>query len=330
MTPRPDAFGSDHSHPAFWRIGHMTVCIAAFAARGEHIVMASDQRVAFGDFSAEASVQKNYPLKNRYAVMIAGNDVDYALPTISRVRNRMNPDTRDPDEIAEMLHDELVETRRKKIEAKVLSKLGFTSASFLSEGKNSLTDSAFYELVSRIDREELSLTFLLAGFDDTKEPHLRIVSADDVPQDRDALGFAAIGSGALAATASLAFDVEHSAFHATNNLIEVTYHVLAAKFMAESATDVGKSTFYVAANADDGSNFLSSHVDIDAVRQSWLKHGSQRFSRKTAEVISDLLYKGGEEDEDDVEHLSKVIKYATTEGERTYIQSLIDKARGKS
>jgi hypothetical protein len=106
---------------------------------------------------------------------------------------------------------------------------------FRAEGKESLTETVYYDLISDIRREELSLTFLLAGFDSDGLGHIRVVTSDDAPQDFDMLGFAAIGSGAASALGSLSFARDHCRLLHTSDMHEVTYHVLSAKFMAETS-----------------------------------------------------------------------------------------------
>lgn len=271
----------------------MTVCIAAIAENGKKIVMASDAKAAFGEFSADKGVLKNIPLKNGYAVMIAGNEVGEAMPMLRRAKVRIG-DSTDPDEIANCLYESLVETRKRKTEAKILSKLGFTLETFRSEGKDSLTESAYYDVLSDIRRVELSLTLLLCGFDENGEGHLRVISCDDSPQDFDMLGFAAIGSGASAALSSLSFAKDHCAFYKSDSSAEVFYHVLAAKFMAESATDVGKETFDVCTVYEASCEFLSPMAGgANTVRDLWLKFGAPRRSEEAIAAIESMIY-GGE------------------------------------
>jgi ATP-dependent protease HslVU (ClpYQ) peptidase subunit len=276
----------------FWRAKPVTVCIAALAEDGKKIVMASDSKAAFGEFSADKGVIKNIPLKNGYAVMLAGNDVGDAMPTLRRAKVQIG-NSRDADEIANCLHEALVETRRQKVEAKILSKLGFTVETFRTEGKDSLTESAYYDVVSEIRRMELSLTFLLCGFDELGEGHLRVVASDDSPQDCDMLGFAAIGSGASAALSSLSFTKDHCNFYPSATSAEVFYYVLAAKFMAESATDVGKDTFDVCLVHGAGCEFLSPYAGgSETVRDAWLEKGAPRKSAEAIEAISSMIYGG--------------------------------------
>jgi len=294
----------------------MTVCIAAIAEDRKKIVMASDSKAAFGDFSADWGVTKNIPVGRNYAVMVAGNDGLYTMPTIKRLKERWKSDHLDPDEVAIMLHEELVKTRNLKTEAKILSKLGFTTESFMRDGKAQLTEAVYYDIISEIRREELSLTFLLAGFDEEGEAHLRVVTCDDCPQDFDMLGFAAIGSGASQALGSLAFAKDHTSLCQHSSLVDVTYQVLAAKFMSESATDVGKDTFYVATSKDQNCDFISSYAQgIEYIRDAWAKQGAPRDSPRALSAIADLLHSGSDEGKS-LAFLARARKYANKSGKQ--------------
>ncbi|HEY1903503.1 MAG TPA: hypothetical protein VGG56_13790 [Terracidiphilus sp.] len=271
----------------------MTIGIAALADRRTKIVMASDSKAAFGDFSADRGVLKNIPIGHYYAILVAGNDTGYIMPTVKRIQKAMPLEMTDPDEIAMLIHEELAETRKRKIEAKILAKLGFTMDTFRTEGKELLTESVYYDLVSEIRREELSLTFLLAGFDASNHGHLRVITSDDCPQDYDMLGFAAIGSGASPALASLTFARDHNMLLPTEDFCEVASHVLAAKFAAESATDVGHDTFYVCNSPKGVCHFLSGFKGgVETVRTSWHQYGAPKRSPETIQLIRDLTYSG--------------------------------------
>ncbi|WP_146072167.1 hypothetical protein [Bryocella elongata] len=267
----------------------MTVCIASFANHEEQICVVSDSKAAFGDFSTDKGAIKHEHLGNGHIVLIAGNDVVFASPTIQRARKRIAKDSiKDSDETAEILYEELCKTQNRVIEAKVLSKYGLTVEQFVNKGRKSFTDQVFYEICSRIDRENLSLQFLVAGFDTKNKPHIRIVSAGEPPHDFDSMGFAAIGSGAPAALASLSFAADHHGFCRYSDMDACAYHLYAAKFMSESATDVGRDTFFLSVGKQ---GTYSVHLLAEeAIRKAWLKDGAPRHSQRTIKILHDALY----------------------------------------
>jgi hypothetical protein len=120
---------------------------------------------------------------------------------------------------------------------------------------------------------------------------LRVVTSDDCPQDFDMLGFAAIGSGAQTALASLAFARDHNALFTIQESCEVASHVLAAKFTAESASDVGQDTFYVCNSPGGFCQFLSTDKGgVEAVRKAWHQFGAPKRSPETVQLIRELTF----------------------------------------
>lgn len=283
-----------------WRFPRVTVCIAALCESEKQIVMASDSRVGFGDFSADRGAVKYSLLPNDYLLLIAGNDVVYAGETVKRISQRVGgsilrgtDSLKNPDEVALIAHEELVETRRRLIEAKILSRYGINSSEFAKRGKRLFTDQVFYEICNKIANQDLSLCFLLAGFDYSGRGHLRVIQADDSPHDYDALGFAAIGSGASAAMAALSFAKDHSILSSVGTLWSMSCHVLGAKFMAESADQVGKDTFLLSIGSK-GRFEPHPFCGIEPIRKAWEKTGAPRLSKEAVGVLKDVLYESSE------------------------------------
>jgi hypothetical protein len=270
----------------------VTICIAAFAEIEEQLVFVADSRVAFGDFSTDKGAVKAEILANGYVVLIAGNDIVYALPTIRRAKLRVESSgTFDADEVAEILQGELCKTREQVIEAKVLKKYKMSASEFINRGKKVFTDSVFYDICGRIERENLSLEFIVAGFDKAKKPHIRVVSANEPPHDYDGIGYAAIGTGAPAALASLSFAKDHSGFGRDSDLEDAASHLLAAKYMAESATDVGKDTYFFSIGFKRGiCHIMKSNGVMECLRRAWEKDGAPRHSKRAKKILKDIIF----------------------------------------
>jgi len=157
------------------------------------------------------------------------------------------------------------------------------------------------------------LDFILAGFDKEGNAHIRFTNCLIPPQDYDVTGFWAVGSGAHSAIGSLCHAEEHLGFSRFCSAEVSVYHVLAAKFMAESATDVGKETFVVAlkARVTDGKKylrFLSYWDGLEYVREQWEKHGAPRVPSDITEAISALLIPHDQENTPEV--VKRVAKYS--------------------
>ena len=275
----------------------MTICIAGLAE--SHLVLASDTKVAFGNFSADKALAKNVPFIHHYAIMFAGNDVAHAGAVIGRAKQflkQQKPVPSSPDEIAECVFKECQIERDRINEAKILKPRMLTMQEFSKRGKELCTDAVFYDISAELQRGELSLDFLIAGFDENKQAHIRFCNAVTPPQDYDSLGFWAIGSGASVALASLSHAVEYQRFSKFASAEVVACHVLAAKFMAEAASDVGRDTdlWVLACDSEPSVRFLSSLGAKAYIRRQWEQCGAPRMPNGLDRAMKDLLVANAE------------------------------------
>jgi 20S proteasome alpha/beta subunit len=170
-----------------------------------------------------------------------------------------------------------------------LRRYRFTCKSFRDEGKRKCTPEHYNDLCSKIDRVKLSLSFLLAGFDAKNKGHLIVGGGNEAPQDYNALGFTAIGRGRNAALSSLLFHKEHQHLRPSCLEAECVYVVYAAKFMAESATDVGdKSTSCVIVEP----NKVKTVLEWWKLREIWKTEGAPRLPSNLEERIAPLILSG--------------------------------------
>jgi hypothetical protein len=274
----------------------VTVCIAALANSGKSLVLVTDSKVAFGEFSADGAIQKSVPIAFGQAIEVAGNDVAKFGAIINRTKARLAllPDDLNTDEAAEIVFEECKRERDRIAEAKILNKHGFDKT-FRTRGKELCTSELFYDLHTKLEQVTLSLDFMISGFDAKGVAHIRFTNCETPPEDYDALGFYAIGSGAPAAMASLSYAVEHFILSAHSEVGDVVYHAMAAKFMAESATDVGQDTFVVVMHLEKGEEdhtvcrFMPVLGGDEYVKQRWKDEGAPRIPPKIAIEINELL-----------------------------------------
>lgn len=296
---------------ADWKCWSMSVCIAGLASSGKEIILVSDSKAAFGDFSADKAVRKEAPLAFGYAIQFAGNDAARAGIIKRRVQRELkkaNPQNNllPADQVAECLHQECKVELERLQEAKVLIKHGYLSEQFRKAGKELCTDSVFFDIHSELEKVKLSLDFLVAGFDDEGNGHIRYTNSVTPPEDYDSLGFWAIGRGQHSALSSISHAVEHLRLSQHRDKGTVLYHLLAAKFMAESATDVGEDTSVMVLSPSHRAEFLLLGSD-EYVRQQWKKNGAPRVPKGVAEAINILLAPA--EKAMDQEYLDKAVKY---------------------
>ncbi len=279
--------------PADWRLG-VTVCIAATSRNGQELILVSDSKVAFGDFSADDAVIKNIPFLHPWAVLLAGDDISYAQSVINRARtNGLEKIEHEGElagwQIAEILYDSLLSERQRIIEALILKKYGFTCETFRDQGKSLCTEGFYSDVIYKISQTDISLRFLLCGFNNDGNTEIWGVSSDSPPQNYDNLGFWAIGSGANGAISSLAHSVSHLGLDRFQRPELVLYHVLAAKFMSESAKDVGQGTFVVLIPQNDKIRFLLDE-HVKKIRELWEKNGAPRIPENAEVLIKSSLF----------------------------------------
>jgi hypothetical protein len=167
----------------------------------------------------------------------------------------------------------------EQIEDEVLSPIGLTWDSFRNRGKEELTERVHDRIVEQIQSYELSIEFMVQGFDEAGTPHIFTVQNPGKCEYYDKLGFWAIGSGQHQAVSSL-FSTEYNRF---GSLEECTARVLSAKLMAESATGVGKETWLIIEFNKPRSVMFVPKPIINTFREQWKK-----LPRIPLDVIPDI------------------------------------------
>jgi hypothetical protein len=299
------------SRPADWKCWDMSVCIAGLSNGGKELVLVSDSKAAFGDFSADKAVHKDAPLAFGYAIQFAGNDAAHAGMIKRRVQRELkkaNPEKKllPADQVAECVHQECKVELERIQEAKVLRKHGYSSDQFVKAGKELCTDSVFFDIHSELEKVKLSLDFLVAGFDEDGNGHIRYTNSTTPPQDYDSLGFWAIGRGQHSALSSISHAIENLVLSVQRDKGTVLYHLLAAKFMAESATDVGRDTSVMVVSPTHKPEFLLLGLD-EYVRERWKKDGAPRVPKGVTEALNTLL--ASADKAVDRDYMDKAAKY---------------------
>lgn len=270
----------------------MTVCIGVLCENKNKIVLVSDTKVSFGDFSADMAVAKIETICDRWISLFAGNDVEHIPFVLDRARSLLaitheqtkTPPT--PAQVAGAVQEAYEERLEAQIEAKVLRRYKFTCQSFLDEGKKKCTLQQYNNLCSKIADVKLSLRFLLAGFDANNKGHLIVGGGEEAPQHYNALGFAAIGKGRNAAMSSLLFNKERQRLNDNCPEAQALYVAYEAKFMAESATDVGEKATH---GFIIDPLTMRSVLEYWKVKEIWKKEGAPRLPDDLEPRISQLI-----------------------------------------
>jgi hypothetical protein len=270
---------------------NVTICIAALCEHSDKIVLVSDTKVSFGDFSADMAVLKMDMLFARWMTMFAGEDVDHIPFILERARDLLSSNRRrmkaipTPTQVANALQRSYDERLEAQIEAKVLRRYGYTVKSFRDEGKKKCTASVYNGLCAKIANVKLSLRFLLAGFDEKNKGHIIGGGGEEAPTDYTTLGFWAIGTGANAALSSLIYHKERQHISSTGSVEQCLYVACASKFMSESARDVGKFTTASTISMADG--IFLPHVN--PIRKIWESEGAPRMPKDIGERITPYI-----------------------------------------
>lgn len=222
----------------------MTVAIAAISDSDGTIVTASDTMISYDDTmpATEHGGFKVRSIAARWALMFAANDIDLFIPMVRAIREKLGS----RDAIAEadtpVIKEAVVGAYRdffvSAVTAEHLARFGFKNvADFMENGREQFGDQLFGNMADRVDTYDLGISLMAYGFDTLRSPHIFIVSNPGIVRDCDYLRYGVIGSGRAMASASMRRSSIAGEFS------YVGYRVLEAKFSAETASGVGKSTF---------------------------------------------------------------------------------------
>jgi hypothetical protein len=162
-----------------------------------------------------------------------------------------------------------VKQLRERITDEYLSPLNMTLEDFKKKGRRQLDPTLHQSLSFGIKDAKLGCKFLVYGFDGDELPHIFEVGEKGKVDSRDKPGFWAIGNGAFTAISMLAYLKQ--AAEATTMRTTV-YNVLAAKFLSESASDVGEDTFWFVKRYGCNAFFRKPYLEKN-IRRIWNEKG---------------------------------------------------------
>lgn len=270
----------------------VTICIAAITnipGQTPYLVTASDTMVSGGIIAADSVTVKLEPFHNDWFAMMSADDLTQCIPIIEKAEEyftgRANKLGTARAVFKRACSQHLVEMQ----EAAALSRYGLTMKEFLRTGKKRLSEKMFESIRRKIEETKASCTFLVAGFDSLKRPHIFEVSEDKdggiTDHVYDKPGFCAIGSGKYIAETIL-----YSLGQTTDRTFyETIFNVCAAKFMAEKASDVGKVT-YVLCKKQGSFMFAHGYGMIEEIREAWEKNGCPRVPEGIVRTIENIYH----------------------------------------
>jgi hypothetical protein len=271
----------------------MTICIAARCSGngglGRHIVTVSDMKLTTGMYSSDMATLKLRHLSALWKCLVAGKFPQHRLlvdPLIELLCSDEAPKTYAG--LMKAVTDAFIAANKKLAEESVLSGYGLTIDEFVKR-RSDLGDSLYERLWSEIGRVKIGCDLLVCGFDDGGLPHVCIASnpTEENPSfmmDCDFPGFATIGTGGYIADSYLYACEQNPASH----LVPTIYNTMCAKFLAESASDVGE-TSYLYVFGSDGSQIEIGGALEEKLREQWVAHGKPAMHTDMLNTISRAL-----------------------------------------
>jgi hypothetical protein len=270
----------------------VTVCIAAIARDGyanepergdEVIVSVSDKKLTLFYTSGDGVVSKRFHFHSEWTALMAGSDITPCVEIMQAATGLLSGKHNTLRNIASAVKTAYQNRLQELIEDRILSRYGMKLQEFKASGKNQLTVEIFNSICSQIDNTSLECEFLVFGFDDNKIPHIFVVTNPGIVNVYDKPGFWAIGSGASAALSMLFYRGQNE----DTEMEKALYHACEAKFMAETASDVGIETqFFISKHGHDTMSHKSTLLEV--IRREWEKQGKPKFPRNVIKRIKEL------------------------------------------
>ncbi len=220
----------------------MTVCVAAFAAKEEAIVLIADKAVALGQMVSDTTICKMSRIKDtRWYALISG-DISIADAMLLQCEAELAKAPSDADMLLSMMkltsrvYSEIYES---ELEAEVLKPKLLTKTDVFQRPRRLLPLSQKLDDEITEDRKqfvrEWSCEILICGFDSKDQPHLFRVVHPGRARGEDRMGFSAVGIGADAAIGRLMFiDSDRD-----DDLAKILWDTFDAKVQAELMQNVG-------------------------------------------------------------------------------------------
>jgi 20S proteasome alpha/beta subunit len=253
----------------------MTICIGAICDHGKTIVWVADTRLSLEHISSDAPFVKGWVVHPKWTALFSGNDITQVDPYLQSVRDALQEEREyTVAEVMAVFREQYQRYRLERVEQEVLGVYKLTMEQFLADGQQMFGEMGFRELQDRIEAIQVGCDFLVLGFDSNQRAHLFTVEHPGHVRTYTRVGVCAIGSGAPSAADSLMFHEYTPSLESER----AVYLVCTAKFMAESASGVGKPMF-VNVRTADGRVGLVSVERVKKIRKKWEAKGRARIPR---------------------------------------------------
>jgi len=269
--------------PDDWGL-NMTVCIAVKTK--DSIVAVCDEMLSHSIISGDRAAFKFRRLHDRWFTLFAtSRDAGIIDPLTSKLRAELRSLPENTlDKVGNACASAFAAELREQITRAILSRYNLTIEQFLQNGLQYFGPVLFGEIREEIDQYTIGVELLIGGFDDAGESHIFTVTDRGVIQYRDVVQKWAIGSGAWTAIGVLMRDPLLSFF----TLDHVIYVACQAKFLAETALGVGKSTQAFVFHKD-GNAQLYQDDKLRPIKALWESEGQAPIPYEALKAINDLI-----------------------------------------
>lgn len=256
----------------------MTVAIAAFGPSKKEIVTISDARLSYGEMipAADNATMKNTKICGKWSMMFAAEDAttfDPVADETMRILGNSATDSDAPYAERNFSIEDVTDAARAAYEKEFserffrdkLSRFGFADiADFRRIGYAEMGKDLYHQYSIDLAKFDLGLELLVYGFDGSANQTIFEVANPGKIINHSRRGYAAIGSGSLMALAAL------NKKPLGPTLLDTIYRACDAKFSAETARDVGKTT-HVITLASDGRNGFLDENELKKIHEIWIK-----------------------------------------------------------
>jgi hypothetical protein len=263
----------------------VTVCIAAITGSGEHIVTASDRMISYDGVipAGDDAALKQRTIAKAWGLMFAG-DVNLFLPILNSIWSNIDKESEHGlQPIIDAVRNAYLSMFDTEFTSKYLSRYSIDSiATFRTLGLAQFGQERFSQFCDQIDSFDLGIELLGYGFDTNGKAHIFQVSNPGKITSHDLFGYGVVGSGCWMATAALMRK------RLPYNLNATAYRLLDAKFSAETAPGVGRSTTLFS-HGRNGKTKSVGYGSIDKIKVIWEETLERPEPDEALKMISALL-----------------------------------------
>jgi hypothetical protein len=264
----------------------MTVCISGrSSAPRDFIIAVSDAKLSNDWRSQDDGMTKLRNVGTRWHVMFSANrDLPSLQPILGSVDAALKGTTESLREVQDAFRAAYGERLNAIIQDRILSPYKMTVDDWKADGLIQFGSNEFSRINAKIEAVTIDLKLLVCGFDECEEAHHFIANPDEgeLIEDWSFQDYCVIGAGQYLADAALAAMPKQDRDTPFENYLLMM--LCFAKFTAESAPSVGKSTtiriFY-----NDGSYRYINEDVIDQIRQFWRRRQEAAIPHRIARQI---------------------------------------------